>query len=572
MWVSSMRATCHPPSPNKPILFALLFCALGGLVAGCGGSGASSPSVQNGTVSLSLDWPEPLRSLPRATEKVEVKVTGLGGEVLSATTVSKPANAPATTKTEISVPSGSECNLIAEAVTSNGTILGSRKLGPLKFSAGSALNWELTLDPSVKNIEVTPGVAMLGPRERKTVSLKATGSNPAKEILVPVDLFVWESSNPAVASVQVNEDGTAQIEGLSDGKANITVRDPESGVTSNSVVVTVEASAEIEVITGIQGTIVDMSGDGSVLVGTGVNDRGNIRPFHWESFRGQEFLIDSSPNRIFALAVSSNGRTVVTREDASVQSRSGTVCLWVDRGPGSLFPYDKPFFDVSGNGLVALNANEFSDGTLWNRSETGVWGQLPTIYRFRPRVVSNDGLSLAGTREFSDIGGTARQLVVWSPASTEIMVPHSTASLVTPIGVGNGASSVVANRSDWRTVTEVSGEKTNRLMMSAFCWLPGKEAKTLLEPEGYTPDERSRVQTVAIKMSDDGTKAVGTIFLPDGSKKAFIADLAGGVRILHGIPASDYQSEAVTVNQDGTQVIGYCPYPGGGGTYVRWRL
>ena len=228
---------------SKSTTARMAICAilcLGALVlAGCGGAHSPSHS-QFGEVRVTVDWPaEDVRLIPAGAQSVKAEVYEVAAKVGEAV-MARPSGQTSTSCTIGDVPPGSATVSVTACPNADGSGTPMASGGTtVTVVAAQTAQVEITMASTIVSVEVTPA----GPSTAvgQTVQLAAAAKDSQDRIvLVASGKIQWTSSANSVATV----DSTGKVTGVSQGTADITATDTESG-KSGSDMVTVTGSGGV---------------------------------------------------------------------------------------------------------------------------------------------------------------------------------------------------------------------------------------------------------------------------------------------------------------------------------------
>jgi hypothetical protein len=213
----------------------LAFAASATFIAGgCGGRQNISyaHTTQTGRAALSVRWPTRSRLVPFAAESVKVRIVR-GGAILGEKLLVRPENGGTASASFDRLPTG---EVIVQAwaypqADGSGVAQAQGQVG-VTILNGQTVPVHLTLDSTIENLTITPA----GPHSLSIGSglqLATTAKNAAGEIVVThTSKIEWQSSNPAVATV----DPAGWVQAVASGTTTIQVTETESGKTATVTV------------------------------------------------------------------------------------------------------------------------------------------------------------------------------------------------------------------------------------------------------------------------------------------------------------------------------------------------
>jgi len=257
----------------------------------------------------------------------------------------------------------------------------------------------------------------------------------------------------------------------------------------------------------VNGSALDVSADGTTVVGTGSTANGK-RAFRWTRSRGMTELFDTA---LDAIGVSADGTVIVGTSVAALPQHSqvfrwesGVVTLLANSHSGTEWASG-----VSADGTIVLA------GWVWDQVCTDIcpdgsmlWVPPGTVLDIPlgGAAISGDGSTIVGAMENGYCGGTP---AIWSARLTELAVP--------------GCGVVLETSADGKVAVGETWWPSH----IAFIWsdadgvwpLPEKlEAVYGLDLTGWTID-------AAADISADGRTLVGAGTSPDGDTEGWIAYL-----------------------------------------------
>jgi streptogramin lyase len=197
-------------------------------LAGCGGGGGSKPSTADrgtGRAAFNIKWPErPTKLIPIASNSIRITIFN-GATQVGTQLVARPA----TFASFDTLPVGSLTAVAKAFPNADGTGTAQAEgTVPLAITAGNQTVASLTMGSTITHFAGAPSIHVILAGESDTPTyLPLDGSNNV--VLVAPGSLKLTSSNPSVLAV--NADGS--VTGKALGEADITVRDPESGISDS---------------------------------------------------------------------------------------------------------------------------------------------------------------------------------------------------------------------------------------------------------------------------------------------------------------------------------------------------
>jgi hypothetical protein len=221
----------------------LSLLGLSGVLTGCGGSTAPvdpSNSAANGRLTLQIEWPVPTRLIPQATNVIQVRVLQ-GSLELGRQTLLRPTGVLRSEATFTNLPTGN-LTVVAEAFSSDLYAAIARAEFPVAMGSGQTVPIELTLASTITRMHLYPGSFSDTVDRVSTQLLVAARDADGRYLVLSPSQLVWQSSNPAVATLSPTTAGKFIY--IGEGTTALSVRDSESGV-STSIELTLQTAGPL---------------------------------------------------------------------------------------------------------------------------------------------------------------------------------------------------------------------------------------------------------------------------------------------------------------------------------------
>lgn len=293
-------------------------------ISGCGGGGDSNRS----SLTIVVNWPQFGRMIPAASRSIRVTLTANQQQVAERLLV-RTSNDSYTARFTFTDLPPTQVIMTATAFPNTdgtGTAQATTSMA-VDLEPGRDRQISLTMTSTVAQLRVSPNSLSLPTGQTAQLSVAALDT-AGNVVLISPSKIVWTSSNAGVATLTPDGD-RATVRGVSPGTANISVREQESG-RSTQIPVTVNP-------TGTGGRIVGRVTDPTGTPLAGVRVETSDGNYLWRTNTGADgrYTLENVPSgrRVvtfsrqgfttsFQIAVAQGGEVLL---DAVLQNFNGTI-------------------------------------------------------------------------------------------------------------------------------------------------------------------------------------------------------------------------------------------------------
>lgn len=351
---------------RKVALFGLMLLTL---LVGLGCGGAKGGSSTTGTLRLTVDWPEPSRLIPDASNSIKLTILA-GADVVATKVVERPPSGSGKVTVEIGALPPITVLLKATAHpnidgTGNAQAEGTAQVALTSNTTTSA---SILMGTTISKVRLTPPISTLQLGSSAEVVASAFDAED-NLILTNPARWSWEVSNGNVAIIP--DGATCLLEATHTGTSTITVRETESGKYTSSILSVGSSSIGTYTIHPLPyhlGMGVWDINDKGIVVGS-ARRTGFVyfNAFKYSFTQGFEWLpMDSFPENYYG----SNARRILN-DDTILGTYQGnqtsiqTVAVWKANGEHTvpLYPnYWTHGSDMNSSGQIVYR---FYDGGGW---------------------------------------------------------------------------------------------------------------------------------------------------------------------------------------------------------------
>jgi len=185
-------------------------------------------------VTLSVEWPDRSRLIPKASESVVATITGASVGTQTKL-LARPPSGNTTTVTFTALnPGDVMLEAVAHPVADGTGVAQARGSVPVTVVAGQTTAVTVTMDSTIDRVEITPGNPSLAVGESAALTMTAYDAANAVVLCWP-DNVTWVSATPG--NVTVTSPGiTSTAQAVASGSPVVTVTETESGKSATTTV------------------------------------------------------------------------------------------------------------------------------------------------------------------------------------------------------------------------------------------------------------------------------------------------------------------------------------------------